>query len=92
MLIFILIMMEYKVNVIIEPKSYLNDPEGETILKDLIIKNGYSSVKGVRTAKMLIIDIEANNELEAKNIVRQLCDELRIYNPLVSNCKIECNK
>jgi phosphoribosylformylglycinamidine synthase len=85
-------MMEYKVNVIIEPKSYLNDPEGETILKDLIIKNGYSSVKGVRTAKMLIIDIEANNELEAKNIVRQLCDELRIYNPLVSNCKIECNK
>ncbi len=92
MLIFILIMMEYKVNVIIEPKPYLNDPEGETILKDLIIKNGYSSVKSVRTAKMLIINIEANNELEAKSIVRQLCDELRIYNSLVSNCKIECNK
>ncbi len=92
MLIFILIIMEYKVNVIIEPKPYLNDPEGETILKDLIIKNGYSSVKSVRTAKMLIIKIEANNELEAKSIVKQLCDELRIYNPLVSNCKIECNK
>ncbi len=81
--------MEYKINVIIEPKPYLNDPEGDTILKDLIIKSSYSSVKSVRTAKMLRIVVEANDELEAKSIVRQLCDELRIYNPLVSNCKIE---
>ncbi|GIU71341.1 MAG: hypothetical protein KatS3mg003_0820 [Candidatus Nitrosocaldaceae archaeon] len=80
--------MEYKVNVIIEPKPYLSDPEGDTILKDLIAKGGYSSVKKVRTAKMLTITIDAENREEAETIVKRLCDELRIYNPVASDCKV----
>ncbi len=81
--------MQYKVNVIIEPKPYLSDPEGDTILKDLISK-GYPSVRKVRTAKMLTITVDADNDKEAVSIVKRLCDELRIYNPVVSNCKVEC--
>lgn len=81
--------MEYKVNVIIEPKPYLSDPEGDTILKDLIAKR-YLSVKKVRTAKMLTITIDASNSKEAEDTVKRLCNELRIYNPVVSNCKVEC--
>ncbi len=82
-------MDKYLVSVVIENKPYINDPEGETILKDLIAKGGYSSVKTVRTAKMLNITIEAKDRKEAEDTVKKLCDELRIYNPVVSNCKIE---
>jgi len=82
-------MEKYLVSVIIENKAYINDPEGETILKDLIAKGGYSTVKAVRTAKMLNITIEARDRKDAEDTVRKLCDELRIYNPVVSNCKVE---
>jgi phosphoribosylformylglycinamidine synthase len=82
-------MEKYLVSVIIENKPYINDPEGETILKDLIAKGGYSSVKAVRTAKMLNITIEARDRKDAEAAVKKLCDELRIYNPVVSNCRVE---
>jgi len=82
-------MEKYLVSVIIENKAYINDPEGETILKDLIAKGGYSTVKAVRTAKMLNITIEARDRKDAEDTVKKLCDELRIYNPVVSNCKVE---
>lgn len=83
-------MERYLVSVIIENKAYINDPEGETILKDLIAKGGYVSVKTVRTAKMLNITIEAKDSRDAEDIVKKLCDELRIYNPVVNNCRVEC--
>lgn len=83
-------MERYVVSVTIENKPYINDPEGETVLKDLIAKGGYSSVKSVRTAKMLNITIEARDRNDAEDTVKKLCDELRIYNPVVSNCKVEC--
>lgn len=82
-------MGKYLVSVVIENKAYINDPEGETILKDLIAKGGYSTVKAVRTAKMLNITIEARDRKDAEDTVKKLCDELRIYNPVVSNCKVE---
>jgi len=80
---------KHYVRVVIENKPYINDPEGETILKDLISKGGYTSIKSVRTAKMLSMEVEAKDSKEAETIVRKLCDELRIYNPVVSNCRIE---
>lgn len=80
--------MLYEVCIIIEPKPYLNDPEGETILKDLILKGGYNMVKSVRSAKMLKLVLEANDAKDAEDLVRRVCDELRIYNPLVSNLAI----
>ncbi len=82
-------MTMYLVRVFIENKPYINDPEGETILKDLIMKGGYTSVRSVRCVKMLSITIEAKDSREADETVRKLCDDLRIYNPVVSNCNLE---
>ena len=82
-------MPEYLVNVVIQNKSYISDPEGETILKDLIAKGGYTSVRSVRTAKMLSIVTEAKDSEEAESMIRKLCDDLRIYNPVVSSCNVE---
>ena len=79
----------FKVNVIIENKPEISDPEGETILNDLILKDHDASVKKVRSAKMLKFDVDAKNRKIAEKIVLDLCNEFRIYNPLVSKVSVE---
>lgn len=79
----------FKVNVTIENKPEISDPEGETILNDLILKNHDASVKKVRSAKMLKFDVDAKNRKIAEKIVLDLCNEFRIYNPLVSKISVE---
>ncbi len=80
--------VRYSVYVNIENKPFLSDPEGETILNDLIIKEGYSDVVSVRTSKSLKIDVLAKSIEDAKIKVKKMCDDLRIYNPIVSDCNI----
>lgn len=82
-------MPSFVVNVIIENKAGLVDPEGDTILNDLILKDTKTSVKKVRSAKMLKFEIEAKNKELAESKVMELCNEFRIYNPLVSKVSVE---
>lgn len=79
----------FKVNVTIENKPEISDPEGETILNDLILKDHQASVKKVRSAKMLKFDVDAKNRKIAEKTVLDLCSEFRIYNPLVSKVSVE---
>jgi phosphoribosylformylglycinamidine synthase len=74
----------FEVQVIIENKPGMNDPEGQTILNDLVLKGSYSSVKKIRSAKMLKFQISAATKQKAQDTIKKLCDELRIYNPMVS--------
>ncbi len=80
---------KFMVQVVIENKPYINDPEGETIHRDLVLKGGYSAVKSVRSAKMLKMVVSAGTEAEAENTVQKLCEELRIFNPVVSVCTVK---
>ena len=83
---------KFLVQVIIENKPYINDPEGETIHRDLVVKGGYSEVKSVRSAKMLKMSVNAASEKEAEKTVQKLCEELRIFNPVVSNCTVKVSR
>ncbi|MEM2785667.1 MAG: phosphoribosylformylglycinamidine synthase subunit PurS [Candidatus Nitrosotenuis sp.] len=74
----------FEVQVIIENKPNMSDPEGQTILNDLVLKGSYSSVKKIRSAKMLKFQIDATTKQKAQETVKKLCDDLRIYNPMVS--------
>jgi phosphoribosylformylglycinamidine synthase PurS subunit len=80
---------KFVISVTIENKEHINDPEGETIQKELMIKGGYLNVESVRTAKTLKIVIKEKNREEAERVVRNLCEELRIYNPIVSKCTVQ---
>jgi len=82
----------FKVSVIIENKPEINDPEGETILHDLILKGNNSSVKKIRSAKMLKFEVDAKNKKIAEKTVMDLCSEFRIYNPLVSRVTVESSE
>jgi phosphoribosylformylglycinamidine synthase len=79
----------FRVSVIIENKPEIVDPEGDTILNDLVLKDKKVPVKKVRSAKMLRFDIDAKNKESAEKTVLGLCNEFRIYNPLVSKVSVE---
>ena len=82
-------MSSFIVHVIIENKPGISDPEGETILKDLVLKGSFSSVKKIRAGKILKFTINEKSKEVAKTKVKKLCDELRIYNPMVSKISLE---
>ena len=82
-------MATYTVHVIIENKPNISDPEGDTILNDLVLKSKNPSIKKIRTGKILKFTVEAHNKKKAEKIVENICEELRIFNPLVSNAVIE---
>lgn len=79
-----LFMATFNVNVTIENKPGISDPEGETILNDLVLRGNYESVSKIKSAKMLRFTIEENSRESAQLKVQEICDEVRIYNPLVS--------
>ena len=55
-------MVEFDVTVIIENKPGISDPEGETILNDLILKSKNSSVKKIRAGKILRFLVTGNDK------------------------------
>jgi phosphoribosylformylglycinamidine synthase subunit PurS len=79
----------FTVEVIVENKPLARDPEGETIHHNLILKGGYSQVTNVRAGKLLRMNVEASSSEDAKQLVRKLCDELRIYNPAAHTCQVK---
>ena len=82
-------MSMYLVHVIIENKPNISDPEGDTILNDLVLKGNNSSVKKIKVGKILKFTVDATDKKMAEKIVENICQELRIFNPLVSKVMIE---
>ena len=82
-------MSVYVVHVIIENKPNISDPEGDTILNDLVLKSKNSPVKKIRAGKILKFTVEANDEKNAEKTIEGICQELRIFNPLVSKVVVE---
>ena len=82
-------MATFSVNVTIENKPGISDPEGETILNDLVLKGTPKTVCKTKTAKMLKFTIKEKDKKTAQIKVQEICDELRIYNPMVSKVTID---
>jgi phosphoribosylformylglycinamidine synthase PurS subunit len=67
---------DFLVLVTIENKPFVSDPEGETILRDLVVKGGYSNIKSVRSTKNLKMIITAKSKSVAEESVRKMCKDL----------------
>jgi len=83
-------MATFNVHVTIENKPGISDPEGDTILNDLVLKGTHKTVSKIKTAKMLKFIIKEKDKKAAQSKVQEICDELRIYNPMVSEVTIQC--
>jgi len=77
-------MTNFEVSVVIENKPGISDPEGETILNDLVLKGKNKHISKIRSGTILKFTITEKNEKSAQDKILKICDELRIYNPLVS--------
>ena len=77
-------MPNFQVSVVIENKPGISDPEGDTILNDLVLKGDNKEITKIRAGTILKFSITEENEESAKNNIIKICDDLRIYNPLVS--------
>ena len=78
----------YTIEVVVENKPLARDPEGETIHQNLIIKGGYQQVTSVRAGKLLRMSVDADTPDAARDLVKRLCDDLRIYNPAAHTCQV----
>ena len=79
----------FNVHVTIENKPGISDPEGDTILNDLVLKGNNSFVTKISSTKMLKFKIKEKNKKLAETKIRKLCDELRIFNPMVSQISVQ---
>ena len=79
----------FNVHVTIENKPGISDPEGETILNDLVLKGTSSVISKIKTAKMLKFTIKEKDRKSAKNKIQEICNDLRIYNPMVSKVTLD---
>ncbi len=84
-----MLMATFIVHVIIENKPGISDPEGDTILNDLVLKGTHKTVSKIKTAKMLKFTIQEKDKKTAEKKVQEICDDLRIYNPMVSTVTID---
>ena len=82
-------MATFTVHVTIENKPGISDPEGDTILNDLVLKGTHKTVSKIKTGKMLKFTIKEKDKKTAQSKVEEICDELRIYNPMVSEVTID---
>jgi len=82
-------MATFDVHVTIENKPGISDPEGDTILNDLVLRGTKKTISKIKTAKMLKFTIQEKDKKTAQSKVREICDELRIYNPMVSKVTID---
>ena len=77
-------MPDFQVSIVIENKPGISDPEGDTILNDLVLKGKNKDITKIRAGTILKFSITEKNEEHAKDKIVKICDDLRIYNPLVS--------
>ena len=77
-------MTNFEISVGIENKPGISDPEGDTILNDLVLKGKNKHISKIRSGTILKFTITEKNEKSAQDKILKICDELRIYNPLVS--------
>ncbi|NND86116.1 MAG: phosphoribosylformylglycinamidine synthase subunit PurS [Nitrosopumilus sp.] len=85
-------MTSFEVDVVIENKPGISDPEGETILNDLVLKGIHKTVSKIKAAKMLKFTIKEKDKKTAQSKIQEICDDLRIYNPMVSKVTFSCHE
>lgn len=76
----------YRAEVKIGLKPGVADPEGANTAKALKLL-GFEGVRGVASSKLVLIDLEARNQKEAKEEVESMCRRL-LTNPVIHSFEL----
>lgn len=82
----------FEVSVVISNKPGVREPEGETILHDLVAKSGFEQVQSIRAGKYLRVRVVARDAAAAEKLVEKMCNELRIFNPAAHSCEVSVGR
>ena len=82
----------FEVSVVISNKPGVREPEGETILHDLVAKSGFEQVESIRAGKYLRVRVVAPDPASAKRLVEKMCNDLRIFNPAAHSCEVSIGR
>ncbi len=82
----------FEVSVVISNKPGVREPEGETILHDLVAKSGFEQVESIRAGRYLRVTVVAADARSAKALVERMCNELRIFNPAAHSCEVSIGR
>ena len=77
---------------VISNKPGVREPEGETILHDLVAKSGFEQVESIRAGKYLRVKVVAPDAEAARRLVEKMCNELRIFNPAAHSCEVSLGR
>jgi phosphoribosylformylglycinamidine synthase len=80
----------FDVQVKIGLKRGITDPEGENILKSLRLL-GFNEVKSVKISKVTNMILDVENEREARDRAKKMCERLLI-NPVIHDYEIIVNE
>lgn len=78
--------MAFIANVNVMLKDGIADPQGQTIERALPAL-GFSGVADVRVGKRIRLAVDATDETEARERVRQMCDRL-LSNPVIESYEV----
>ncbi len=79
--------MKFNVNVNIMPLKALLDPQGKAVTSSM--KNiGINAIENVRIGKHMTMEVEAEDDKQAMEIVEKACKEL-LYNPIMESYEIK---
>jgi phosphoribosylformylglycinamidine synthase subunit PurS len=76
-----------RAQVIVRLKSGVLDPQGEAVMASLG-SIGFEGVNKVRIAKLIEIDLDADNSDAAKERVSEMADQL-LANPVIESFEVE---
>jgi phosphoribosylformylglycinamidine synthase subunit PurS len=75
-----------KVSVLVRPKPGILDPQGEAV--ETSLRHLGFSVDEARVGRLVDLEVEADDEAEARELVERMCAEL-LANPLIESYEIE---
>ena len=68
-------------------KAEVLDPQGKAVQTTLQAL-GFPSVQGVRVGKSIVVELDCNDQVQAKEQLRSMCDRL-LVNPVIEDYRIE---
>jgi phosphoribosylformylglycinamidine synthase len=75
--------LSYIADIVVTLKPGVNDPPG-LVIRDALRNLGFHEVEGVRSGKYLRIEVKADNHVDARRRVEEMCKKL-LANPVIED-------
>ena len=78
--------MSWTAEVVVQLKPVVNDPQG-LVVRDGLRRLGFDGVHGARVGKHIEIEVDAESEAQARELVASMCEKL-LRNPVIEDARI----